>query len=30
MSLCGRWRVIETPGYDMASAGSYIVFDPDG
>jgi len=30
MSLRGRWRVTETPGYDMAGAGSYILFDQDG
>jgi hypothetical protein len=30
MSLRGRWRVIETPGYDMAGAGSYIGFDQNG
>jgi hypothetical protein len=30
MSLRGRWRVIETPGYDMAGAGSYILFDETG
>ncbi len=27
MSIRGRWRVVETPGYDMAMAGSYILFD---
>lgn len=30
MSLRGRWRVIETPGYDMAMAGACIVFDEVG
>jgi hypothetical protein len=30
MSLQGRWRVIETPGYDMAAASAYILFDQDG
>ena len=30
MSLRGRWRVIETPGYDVAGAGSYLLFDEDG
>jgi len=26
----GKWRVVETPGYDMAAPGSYILFDNDG
>lgn len=26
MSLQGKWRVVETPGYDMAVAASYIFF----
>ena len=30
MTLMGRWRVVETPGYDMAGPGSYILFDKDG
>ena len=30
MSLRGRWRVIDTPGYDMATSGSYILFNQDG
>ena len=30
MSIRGRWRVVETPGYDMAAAGAYILFDEDG
>ena len=30
MSIRGRWRVVETPGYDMALAGAYILFDEDG
>ena len=30
MSVRGRWRVVETPGYDMAVAGAYILFDEDG
>lgn len=30
MSLRGKWEVIETPGYDMAGAGSYILFDENG
>ena len=30
MSVQGRWRVVETPGYDMAVPGTYILFDQDG
>ena len=30
MSIRGRWRVVETPGYDMAVAGAYILFDEVG
>lgn len=30
MSVRGKWRVIETPGYDMAGSASYILFDEDG
>jgi hypothetical protein len=30
MSIRGRWRVVETPGYDMAPAGAYILFDETG
>ena len=30
MSIWGRWRVVETPGYDMAVAGAYILFDEVG
>jgi hypothetical protein len=30
VSIRGRWRVVETPGYDMAMAGSYILFDEVG
>jgi hypothetical protein len=30
MSIRGRWRVVETPGYDMAVAGAYILFDDSG
>ena len=26
----GRWRVVETPGYDMAVAGAFILFDEGG
>jgi hypothetical protein len=30
MSVRGRWRVLETPGYDMTAAGAYILFDEVG
>src|SRR5262249_32747375 len=30
MSAQGKWRVVETPDYDMAGPGSYIRFDEDG
>lgn len=30
MSVHGRWRVVETPGYDMAVPTAYILFDQDG
>jgi hypothetical protein len=30
MSIRGRWRVVGTPGYDMAAAGAYILFDEVG
>ena len=30
MSVRGRWRLVETPGYDMAVAGGYILFDEVG
>ena len=30
MTLKGKWRVVEMPGYDMACRGSYILFDEDG
>ena len=30
MTIRGKWRVVETPGYDMAVAGAYILFDDDG
>jgi hypothetical protein len=30
MSVRGRWRVVETPGYDMAVPSAYILFDQDG
>jgi hypothetical protein len=30
MSLRGRWRVVETPGYEMAVAGAYILFGDSG
>jgi hypothetical protein len=30
MSIRGKWRVVETPGYDMAVVGAYIQFNEDG
>ena len=27
MNIRGKWHVIKTPGYDMATPGSYILFD---
>jgi hypothetical protein len=30
MSVRGRWRVVATPGYDMAGAESYVLFDENG
>jgi len=30
MSVRGKWRVVETPDYDMAGSGSYILFTKDG
>jgi hypothetical protein len=30
MSVQGRWRVVETPGYDRAMPGAYILFDQGG
>jgi hypothetical protein len=30
MSIHGKWRIVETPGYDMTVPGSYILFDEDG
>jgi hypothetical protein len=30
VTLKGKRCVVETPGYDMASPGSYILFDRDG
>lgn len=29
MSVQGRWRVVETPGWDMAGPGAYILFDQE-
>jgi hypothetical protein len=29
-SIRGHWRVVVTPGYDMATTGSYILFDKVG
>jgi len=30
MSIRGRWQLVETPGYDVALAGAYILFDEAG
>jgi hypothetical protein len=30
MSVQGQWQVVETPGYDMAAPGAYILFGQDG
>jgi hypothetical protein len=30
MSVRGKWRILETPDYDMAGPGSYILFAKDG
>lgn len=30
MSVRGKWRVVETPEYDMAGPGSYILFARNG
>jgi hypothetical protein len=30
MSIRGRWQVVETPGYEMALAGAYILFNEAG
>ncbi len=30
MSVRGRWRLVETPGYDMAVAGADILFNEIG
>ncbi len=30
MNIRGKWRVIKSPGYDMATPGSYILFDEEG
>jgi hypothetical protein len=30
MSVQGRWHVVETPDYDMAGPGSYILFTEKG
>lgn len=29
MNVRGRWRIVETPDYDMAGPGSYILFAED-
>ena len=30
MSVRGRWHVVETPSFGMATSGSYILFAEDG
>ena len=30
MSVLGKWRVVETPEYDMAGPGSFILFGENG
>jgi len=30
VTLKGKWRVVETPGYDMVTPGSYLRFDENG
>lgn len=30
MSILGKWQIVETPGYDMALTGAYILFDVAG
>jgi len=30
MSVRGRWHIVETPGYDLAGPGAYILFGEDG
>jgi len=30
MSVQGRWRVVETPGWNMAGPGAYMLFGEDG
>jgi len=30
MTLKGKWRIVETPGYDMAGPGSYVEFGEEG
>ena len=30
MNVRGKWRVVETPDYDMVGPGSYILFAEDG
>jgi hypothetical protein len=30
VSVRGKWRVVETPDYDMAGPGSYILFTENG
>jgi len=30
MNVRGKWQVVKTPGYDMATPGSYILLDEEG
>ena len=30
MSMLGRWRVVETPGWNMAGPGAYMLFGKEG
>ena len=30
MSIQGKWRIVDTPGYDFAVSGSYVLFDMTG
>jgi hypothetical protein len=30
MSVRGKWRIVETPGYDMAVPGAYILLEDGG
>ncbi len=30
MSMLGRWHVVETPGWNMAGPGAYMLFGKEG